>query len=218
MQASMSSAHALLCLRPAALLCQRGILVRLVRPTLLGAASEIVTASRRRPLPHGRPSQAAALRCSRTPRAWSAQSEAYVCARKADSGRPRRVGYLPSTRARPRRWASIASRRRTVSAISQNIGGQSPTKMARRSALSLSSSPTVLARIHSTTHSAIVASEPACRYSLRGTTGAGGRDASSGGQLDASASVRAEGVALVRCHLDSVEPSDSGRPRAGRSG
>ena len=45
--------------------------------------------------------------------------------------------------------------------MSQNIGGHSPTKSARRSALPRSSSPIVLARIHSPMHSAIVPSDPA---------------------------------------------------------
>src|SRR3954447_25267007 len=51
----------------------------------------------------------------------------------------------------------------TDSPMSQSIGGQRPTKSARRSAFTRSSSPVVLARIHSTTQRPTLLSESVCR-------------------------------------------------------
>ena len=72
-----------------------------------------------------------------------------------------RQHYLRNARRSPLARASRSWRRRTVSPMSHNIGGQSPTKIARRSALPRASSPMVLARIQSVMHSAIEASEVA---------------------------------------------------------
>src|SRR5689334_2276681 len=54
-----------------------------------------------------------------------------------------------------------------ASPISQNMGGQSPTNRARRSALPRSSWSTVLARIHSPMQSPIDPTDAACRYTPR---------------------------------------------------
>src|SRR6185369_13829709 len=53
--------------------------------------------------------------------------------------------------------------RSTVSPMSHNIGGQSPTNRARRSALARSSWLTVLARIHRPMHRPMEPRDAACR-------------------------------------------------------
>jgi hypothetical protein len=54
--------------------------------------------------------------------------------------------------------------------MSQMVGGHSPTKMARRSALPRSSWSTVFARIHSPMHSPIAAMERICACAARSPT------------------------------------------------
>ena len=54
------------------------------------------------------------------------------------------------------------------SPMSHSIGGHSPTKRARRSALPRSSWSTVLARIHNVMHRPTLASDARCRCQLRG--------------------------------------------------
>lgn len=73
-----------------------------------------------------------------------------------DCGRYPRRSRFRTPRPRPG-----CSSRRKLSPMSQNIGGQSPTKSARRSAFPRSSSPTVLARIHRPMQSAIEPSDVA---------------------------------------------------------
>src|SRR4029079_18101629 len=73
------------------------------------------------------------------------------------------LGEGPAHRRRRRRPSSA-----TVSAMSQNIGGHSPTNRARRSALPRADWSTVLARIHRPTHSPIDPSEAARSDSAAG--------------------------------------------------
>ncbi len=74
----------------------------------------------------------------------------------------------PRARRRPARiLARRYSWRWTESPISQSVGGHSPTKSARRSALPRSASPIVLARIQRPTQSHTEARETRCRCQLR---------------------------------------------------
>jgi hypothetical protein len=70
---------------------------------------------------------------------------------------PKVAGRIPPRYRRIRRSRVVRARRlsarRSASPISQNMGGHSPTKSARRSALPRSSSPIVFARIQRMTQS-----------------------------------------------------------------